>query len=487
MLLVDIMRIENRLKSKSDKNTSRWLMYAVLFTYVAINAVLVYFHEPWRDEAQSYLLCRDLNLGQLLAQMHVEGHSCLWLLLCFPWIKLGAPIFVQNVISLAICSFAAWIVLFKSPLPVYTNVAIVFSQALFYFFAVIARCYALIPLALFLNVWAFPNRKKRPYMYALTIALLIQTHLFMIVMAFLLSVWFAAEQLCDGIREGRLIRKLCPLLCPLTSALLFLAQLLPTTGKISKTNEDYSVFTSLIVFGGKLFGTFSNTGLVVILILSFAMLGVIVIAMLNAKAETRIACAIMVVSSLALNVISVYVYPMLTDQKIAICLVVISWGMMIIAYDRQLAKSRRSFVLTTGFTVLLVAIGFHGMVLASSDVSCKYSYAEDAARWINMNVPAGTEIWTNEPEASSILPYCDNYKQFKCSGESFSYVDWNKSDNLLPLEKDDISLPQNGYFITSSPDTEEYLKDKGYEEVYRSPDDSLISEGFAIFRIEDLK
>ena len=185
--------------------------------------------------------------------------------------------------------------------------------------------------------------------------------------------------------------------------------------------------------------------------------------------------------------ISVYVYPMLTDQKIAICLVVISWGMMIIAYDRQLAKSRRSFVLTTGFTVLLVAIGFHGMVLASSDVSCKYSYAEDAARWINMNVPAGTEIWTNEPEASSILPYCDNYKQFKCSGESFSYVDWNKSDNLLPLEKDDISLPQNGYFITSSPDTEEYLKDKGYEEVYRSPDDSLISEGFAIFRIEDLK
>ena len=172
MLLVDIMRMENRLKSKSDKNTSRWLMYAVLFTYVAINAVLVYFHEPWRDEAQSYLLCRDLNLGQLLAQMHVEGHSCLWLLLCFPWIKLGAPIFVQNVISLAICSFAAWIVLFKSPLPVYTNVAIVFSQALCYFFAVIARCYALIPLALFLNVWAFPNRKKRPYLYALTIALL---------------------------------------------------------------------------------------------------------------------------------------------------------------------------------------------------------------------------------------------------------------------------------------------------------------------------
>ena len=56
------------------------------------------------------------------------------------------------------------------------------------------------------------------------------------------------------------------------------------------------------MFGGKLFGTFSNTGLVVILILSFAMLGVIVIAMLNAKAETRIACAIMVVSSLALNV-----------------------------------------------------------------------------------------------------------------------------------------------------------------------------------------
>ena len=48
-------------------------------------------HENWRDEAQAWLLARDLSIPELFEQMSYEGHPCLWHLLLMPLVRLGLP------------------------------------------------------------------------------------------------------------------------------------------------------------------------------------------------------------------------------------------------------------------------------------------------------------------------------------------------------------------------------------------------------------
>ena len=70
----------------------RNILYAcVLLVYVLFNLSFILCHESWRDEAQAWLLARELSIPELFAQMSCEGHPCLWHLLLMPLAKLGLP------------------------------------------------------------------------------------------------------------------------------------------------------------------------------------------------------------------------------------------------------------------------------------------------------------------------------------------------------------------------------------------------------------
>ena len=206
----------------------RLLRWAVFVIYLAAVFFLVSRHENWRDEAQAWLLARDLNVFQLISQMKYEGHPCLWHLILMPFAKLGFPYRTMNLISTALVAAAAWLLLFRSPIPLPLSCVALGGCALLYYFPVISRSYALIPLFLFLNAMYYPVRKEHPLRCGLSLALLVQTHLYMIPIAGLLSLfWFwetAAAWRKD--RDGKTAaHQLLGLLLPLISFLLFLAQI----------------------------------------------------------------------------------------------------------------------------------------------------------------------------------------------------------------------------------------------------------------------
>ena len=64
----------------------------ILSAYVALNLFFITRHVNWRDEAQAWLLARDLSPVQLFRQMSYEGYPCLWHLLLMPLAKLGLPL-----------------------------------------------------------------------------------------------------------------------------------------------------------------------------------------------------------------------------------------------------------------------------------------------------------------------------------------------------------------------------------------------------------
>ena len=61
---------------------------ALTALFLVRGAVAAAHHELWRDEAQAWLIARDVPLSRLFAELHYEGHPALWFLLLKPltWI-----------------------------------------------------------------------------------------------------------------------------------------------------------------------------------------------------------------------------------------------------------------------------------------------------------------------------------------------------------------------------------------------------------------
>ena len=213
----------NTYKTKTER-TLRWFLFLL---WLAVVLLLDSRHENWLDEAQAWLLARDLNLAGLFRQMSFEGHPCLWHLILMPFAKLGFPYRTMNLISTALVAAAVALMLWKSPIPLPLQAAALFGCAFLHQLPVISRSYALIPLFLFLNAMFWPARRERPFRYGLSLALLVQTHLYMVPMAGIVSVIWLAETLQAFRKDGdrrTLLRQGLGLALPLASFVLFLLQ-----------------------------------------------------------------------------------------------------------------------------------------------------------------------------------------------------------------------------------------------------------------------
>ena len=152
----------------------------ILFVlYFVIALISVYHHEIWRDEAQVWLVARDLNLWGIIDHVRNEGHPLLWYFLVFPFAKSGLPVFSMQLVSFVFMSLAAGVFLWTSPFNRVVKTTVIFSAGFIYFLTVMSRNYSLIPLFLFLMAYYYPQQKEKPYHYAVALALLAHTHILM--------------------------------------------------------------------------------------------------------------------------------------------------------------------------------------------------------------------------------------------------------------------------------------------------------------------
>ena len=101
-------------------------------------------HQPWFDEAQSWLLARDLSPAQLIFhQTSYEGTPALWTTLLMPFVKGGLPYAGFSYVSAAIAIIGVAVFLRWAPLPLWLKLLFPFTYFPLFQFAVIARSYAL--------------------------------------------------------------------------------------------------------------------------------------------------------------------------------------------------------------------------------------------------------------------------------------------------------------------------------------------------------
>ena len=143
------------MREKLGKQIKLYLNMGFFTTYAIFNVTLLCFHAPWRDEANVWLMARDLSPLQLLREIKYQGHPCLWYFLVMPFAKFGLPFRTIGIISTMVMVLTAWIYLWKGPQWIGIKALVVFSPVFTYFYPTIARNYCLIALILLLLAWNF--------------------------------------------------------------------------------------------------------------------------------------------------------------------------------------------------------------------------------------------------------------------------------------------------------------------------------------------
>ena len=143
--------------SPSSPNWWRIADFGVLGLWIAITGFTLTYHEKWADEAQAWLIARDLSLWRIFSyELRYEGSPGLWHLIL--WIAqhiFHAPYAALGPIGLAFAAAGVAFLIFFAPFPRPLRWLLAFSYFMVYQYAVIARPYTLLPLFCFLAAYFF--------------------------------------------------------------------------------------------------------------------------------------------------------------------------------------------------------------------------------------------------------------------------------------------------------------------------------------------
>ncbi len=166
----------------------------ILAIFAAATLYVTLHHEPWRDEADSWLVVRDASLIEIFDWTRNAGTPALWYVLLKPLIWLGLPFEAQGLFHVALAWAGAALLLFRSPFTRLMQILILGSYYIAYEYAVIARSYVLNVVLCFLLAAWYPTRHERPIRYAIAIALLFNANVHGGVIAAVLAVMFFFER-----------------------------------------------------------------------------------------------------------------------------------------------------------------------------------------------------------------------------------------------------------------------------------------------------
>lgn len=213
---------------KELERKKKVIVLTVIFAgYLLFNGILLAGHELWRDEANVWLLARDVSPIQLLKEIKYQGHPCLWYYLVMPFAKLGFPFMTISIISFIIMSVTAGIFVFKAPFHFVTKAICLFSPMFSYYYPVVARNYCLIALLLILLAFYYKVRNQKSMLYGLLLGLLVQADTIALATAGMISVMWLAESAYAGIKEKSrkpLLQAAKGLWIPLASFFLWIAE-----------------------------------------------------------------------------------------------------------------------------------------------------------------------------------------------------------------------------------------------------------------------
>ncbi|MDD6087294.1 MAG: hypothetical protein PUB74_05010, partial [Bifidobacterium boum] len=168
------------------------LHLGVLVAYLAVVITVMCFHEPWFDEAQSWLIARDCSWHDLLfSRTHYEGHPPLWWTLLAIPAKTGVPYEIGlKGVQLLTATLMIWLLVFRTALPEILKVVLPFTYFLCYQYGVTSRPYALLIASMLLVGVTWERKNEHPWRLVSSMMLMCATSSYgLVVCAGLAVLW----------------------------------------------------------------------------------------------------------------------------------------------------------------------------------------------------------------------------------------------------------------------------------------------------------
>lgn len=188
---LDIVYDNQRIIKKYKTEIFSFLVYSSLLTLV------MYYHEPWLDEAQAWLIARDATISELLKNVtHYEGHPPLWFIILMPFAKSRIPFEIGlKVVNFVIVNISTAIFLFKAPFNRFIRCSVPFTYFFFYQYGVISRPYSLLILGFILSAMYFKKRNEKPLRLTVSLILLCSSSAYGIVISFGIVIFWIYENI----------------------------------------------------------------------------------------------------------------------------------------------------------------------------------------------------------------------------------------------------------------------------------------------------
>ncbi len=217
--------------------------FGVLGLWIVVVSFTIQYHEKWADEAQAWLIARDLSLRTIwFHELRYEGSPGLWHTIL--WVAqhvFHAKYSALGYIGMAGATAGAAMLIFKAPFPRIIRWPLAFTYFMVYQYAVIARPYTLLPLLAFAAAMLFKDI-KHPERLTVVLVLLANLSLH----GTILAGCFGLAYLIEAIRAWRTLEqgvqtryKICVAVMALT--FLFIGIILKPTPDV----EEFAVKKAL--------------------------------------------------------------------------------------------------------------------------------------------------------------------------------------------------------------------------------------------------
>lgn len=197
-----------------------------LFLYCIITLYRVFTHTPWFDEAHAWTIAEQLNFIDMFNYVKNEGHFFLWQAILYPFAHshvISYP-YPMQILNWLFCTAAIVLMWRKCSLPNWIKVLITFSFPFIGCYGVLARCYSIGILLLFILIAMDENKLKYPKTYAFLLILSANTNVICLFATSALGLMFLYDLVKN--KNLKIFDNICISLILLLGSALILYQLL---------------------------------------------------------------------------------------------------------------------------------------------------------------------------------------------------------------------------------------------------------------------
>lgn len=493
--------------------TKGFLKWFILGLYALFTLFMLFHHEIWADEAQVWLLAKNMTLGGLFSHLVNEGHPSFFYLLIMPFAKLGLPIVSIQLICWFASCLAVFLLLRFSPFNGFLKTAIVLSSGFLYFFPVIARSYSILPLLVFAAAILYKKTAENPNKfavpYAIILAICANTHVIMFAFVFVLGVYFFYDNFFKNKNASKHTITACVImLLGLIAVILQLFGTFSSNGSIRF--ETNNIFGETI----KTFSLFflNSVGLVYksvfekMNITIFSAAGAVVMFVLFIALQIQLWLTDKRAGALCLFAVGfqffIYIFSykaMLYQTRIFSSYIILIFCLWIVLDKTDFKEKAKIMIskkaLNTTLGVFFLLTFFCGVHAVALDIFFNYSSAKETAAFLEKNTPKDAVIIPNM-DAFGLAVYAQTenkrfYSLFK--DKEIKYMEWYNpgvyTDEMFSqMVENKVSQKhfENTYVLVSSlldlQHLEKTLPQK-YKLVFKSHPSVVTGEAFRVYEL----